>query len=399
MTLFKKLSDISLSLDKKVSKVLNSRSQQSAPHLGSHILVAGFFGAFNLGDELILETTLEYLKRTHQDAQVTIMLSDNYSSDITRYGSYQFIHYPNTPVELNNIATHYDSVIFPGGAIIDDLDYGLENRPLSIGTTLVNLSLRFITMGKPTVLYGLSSNKELSNPEFIEKLSRVIETSAHFSLRDTNSIGTLRRAGIKTDAVQIVDDVVIANDAVTFKPETTDGTIGLIYVFTEDTFERLTAFTKKLLEATPASVTLEIIPFYDFNNNDAKFGRKLVKAIGDSRLVLNNARIGNFEETVKRLGSKSAVVSMRYHGTLLSNLLGVRTLCIDLDTHPHYFNKNKYLFDHYGFAKNIIAFSKIDKVTTKQISDFTKKTPKRGKIEDIHTTAAKRLLKLLKGNN
>lgn len=56
------------------------------------------------------------------------------------------------------------------------------------------------------------------------------------------------------------------------------------------------------------------------------------------------------------------VITSRYHVALLSNTLSKKSLLINYDTHRHYINKNKYLYENYNFDKNIIDFSNIDDI-------------------------------------
>lgn len=67
------------------------------------VLICGFYGAFNLGDELMLQTILKNLKNV-SNLEITIMLCDNPYTDTTKYGKCKFIHYPRTRNDLNIIA-------------------------------------------------------------------------------------------------------------------------------------------------------------------------------------------------------------------------------------------------------------------------------------------------------
>ena len=79
----------------------------------------GFYGAPNLGDELMLETLLQYFP-SFKDVDLTIMLSDNPVYDIGSYPAVNFIHYPKTRYDFNYLAQYFDTLVFGGGAIIDD---------------------------------------------------------------------------------------------------------------------------------------------------------------------------------------------------------------------------------------------------------------------------------------
>ncbi len=213
------------------------------------ILLCGFFGAFNLGDELMLQTVLREINEVGE-FDITIMLCDNPQIDITRYGECKFIHYPTNVMDFNTIAINYDYLIFSGGALLDDIDYDNSNE-ITLGKTLVNLAMRFITFSKGVMLYGLSANSELTNEDFIEKLNFIINHCSYFSLRDLNSLNVLKKSGINVEKIKIVDDIVFANN---FSDNINNLeydkknliTIGISYVDYDNNIEKLIELTKSI---------------------------------------------------------------------------------------------------------------------------------------------------------
>lgn len=363
--------------------------------LKKRLLIVGYFGASNLGDELMLETLLAHLKDTRQSYEITIMLT-NETADITRYGNYHFISSPKTSSQLNKIAENFDAIICPGGALIDHLNFGLTQTPPSVGTLITVLSLRFTTMGKPAILFGLSSNGELHGQDFINKLNRLVNDAQHFSVRDDNSLRALQKAGVRVDSIQIVDDIILANAELATLSTSKGRDIGLIYIYNEETMPQLKVFTKALLDILPANAQLKLIPFYDYMNSDVIYAKKLIKTVGSARLSLYSEVVGDFSETAAILSSMSTVFSMRYHGTLLANMLGKRVICINYDTHPHYPNKNQYIYSHYGFSKYMIDFSRIDKVTLDGLQGLIKSSVRRPDVQDIHKSASSKLERVIK---
>ena len=335
-----------------------------------HILIVGFFGAFNLGDELMLETLLGYLKEYENKFDFTIMLSENYYCDITRYGAHNFIFYPKNILDLNNFANYFDIMISPGGALLDDVNYSINCKNMTLGTILINLSLRFIEFNKKCILYGLSTNDKITNKEYIEKLKIICEKSDYFSLRDNNSLTTLNNSGIFNDKIRIVDDIVITNNLLILsnKHKKTNN-IGLIYVFDNQTYPRILSFTKKLLNYSNKDLMFNIIPFYDYNNNDITFASRLLRDLGNNRISISDPVPKKMVDTLEIINKNDCIISMRYHGTLISNFLHKKVLCINLDTHRHYNNKNNHIYHMYGFEKNIINYSNIEKFG---INDYSK---------------------------
>lgn len=212
------------------------------------VLICGFFGAKNLGDELMLQTMMREINKVG-NFRITVMLCDNPEIDITQYEKCEFIHYPTNVMDYNKLAIEYDSLIFSGGALLDDIDYESKNE-ITLGKILVNLSMRFITFEKRVMLYGLSTNSELKNKEFIEKLNYIVNNSTYFSLRDINSLEVLKKSKINVEKVKIVEDIVWANvfNKVTINEEKNvkKVKIGISYVDYNNNIEELIQLTRNI---------------------------------------------------------------------------------------------------------------------------------------------------------
>lgn len=369
-------------------------------HDKKQILVAGFFGAFNLGDEIMLQTILGELS-SYPNIEVTIMLSENYSCDLTKYSTNKFIFYPKSIFEMQSLANYFDTLIFAGGALIDDNNYSTGMGQINLGSILVNLGILFNQNKKRTIFYGLSSNTNLTNSNFTEKLQKVIQDSSLFLLRDSLSLETITSSNINTSKIKIVDDLAFANKdlyAFTQKPSTSNhNQISLIYVFTEETYPKLLTFTKKLLDYLDNEIKLKIIPFYDYTDNDLMFANRLTAEINSARLETLSKIPLEAEDLGKIINSSLAVISMRYHGTLISNFLRKKTLCINYDIHDHYPNKNKYLYDYYKFPKLEIKYSNLGLFDQKIITKLLNVKPiSLEEVEKIHKKATKCLEENLK---
>lgn len=113
------------------------------------ILITGFYGAENLGDELMLETLLNYFDEHKSKISLTIMLANNLDYDIFKYQGINFIHYPKPKFDYNILANYYDIVFLAGGALIDDKAYSLkENGEMTLSTTLIELSRAMLFKNK-----------------------------------------------------------------------------------------------------------------------------------------------------------------------------------------------------------------------------------------------------------
>lgn len=357
-----KIKELDLKID-KINATLNSQfaynSLEFLPLCNytnkKKVLICGFYGAFNLGDELMLQTILNYLNKKN-NLDITIMLCDNPNTDITKYGKYNFIHYPKTKTDLNTIASYYDCLIFGGGAIIDDKDYDKNDIQMTLGYILINLTLRFLTLEKTTILYGLSANDKISNREFIEKLKFIINNCNYISLRDTNSLDVLKNLELQTSKIKIVDDIVFANDYKIINKTNKDKVknIGVIYINFEEEKEKLILNTKKLIEYLDSKnilYNINFIPFYDYCNIDKNFYYELKNQFNTSNINIIDLRF-DLNSLTECFNNQDYIISMRYHGSLIANIMNKKVLTL-MYNHRHYKNKISYMYEKYKFYENI----------------------------------------------
>ena len=178
---------------------------------GLSVLIVGFYGAPNLGDELMLETLLDEF-RMHSDLDITVMLADNPQFDASKYGDVDILHYPKTRSSFSVIARRFDVLVVGGGALLDDANYGnIDFFDIPVGEVVVGLGVQFSVFGKRVYGLGLSTSTELENSSYIDKLTALVKSSSHFSLRDPDSLETLRRCGVPVEKVAITADLVFAN--------------------------------------------------------------------------------------------------------------------------------------------------------------------------------------------
>lgn len=284
-----KIDEKIVNLDYKISSLLSNLDCVNLEYLNldncvskNKVLIVGFYGAPNLGDELMLLTILNKLSSFDNTLDITVMMSENYNFDITNYPKCKIIHYPKNIIDINTLANYYDTVIFGGGALLDDSDYNLNSNMLSLGTTLINLAHRMITCKKKVILYGLSSSYELNNKEYIRKLNYVASNASYFSLRDTNSLKVLKNYGINTDKIKIVHDLVYSLDYYKYNKTFMKDSyikVGLIYVCNENNYDKLCELTKaivKYFKDNKKNYKIVMVPFYEYLNNDTSYYKKLL---------------------------------------------------------------------------------------------------------------------------
>lgn len=328
------------------------------------VLLMGFYGALNLGDELMLEVIVSKLKKIN-NVDLTVMLSENREFDITNYPSLKIIHHPKSILDINILANYFDTVIVGGGALLDDSDYNYYNNQLTLSNSLINICYRMIQFNKQTILYGLSTSDTFSNEEYLDKLNYIFKNCTYISLRDTNSLEVLKKYKIDVSRVKIVDDLVFCckENKNSVKKKSNFITIGLDFICKYENYDLLKNCVNWLcdyLYDNNVKYKILLIPFYEYQKNDSLFYNKLKNELKNDNVFILDY-LYKFENIKKEFCTIDYMINMRYHGSILAYLFSIPSLNIIFDVHNHYLNKMNYLFNNYNINTCKINFSQLNK--------------------------------------
>jgi len=314
-----------------------------------NILLVGFYGAFNLGDELMLETLLEYLDNI-ENKSITIMLADNPNYNIEKYKDVKFISYPITIYDINHIAEKFDYVIFGGGAIIDDSNYRIDRSyRYDLGAIFIKLAIRAIAFGKKVISIGLSTSNMITNEEFIDNLEFIINNSTYFSVRDEFSkkyiLSLLKEK--PTKEIYLIEDIVVANKKIknNIRNSVIDKSkiknVGIVYISNDNNKEKLINLIDGVRKKY-GNAHINLIPFYEYCNCDTNFFESV-----NNEFDSNNCTIikypNNIQETISVFNDNDLIVGLRYHAILLANILNIPCIPVLYDINSQYEFKIEYL--------------------------------------------------------
>lgn len=369
------------------------------------ILIAGWLGAFNLGDEMMLDVTLKSLKAQWPNCVITLLVHNINTEVMQRYRDYKVVVRRSiSEATIEQLAHDNDIFWINGGALLDDRDYGAAivsdcgiKNEMTLAFDLARVAKAFFARHKKVFCYGLSTNRDIANPQFKRDYRELVDKSVHFSMRDTFSRNKFAQFADDTK-IQLVDDLEFADAAIS-KVSTAppSDTIAIIPVLFNELMDGFEAFIKLLIETTDYNIKL--ILFYDEFDNDINLAFQLRQRLGDNSYRVNEIVVPrNSDELKNNLADVNAVFSMRYHGTLFAGAIGKPTVCINWDKHPHYYNKNKYLREHYGLVLSAINFSRFDKLNRSKIvkilANLDAASPTR--LKKIYRVAKHNLAKVIK---
>lgn len=311
------------------------------------ILLVGFYGAINLGDDLMMRKI--YGDLCGKQKNTYVMLCDNEDLEVFRYVPMRIIHYPKTKFDYSWLANAFDCVIFGGGAIIDDAEcMKNESFRYDMGKIYIELSTAFVKARKAVYTIGVSTSSELTNEDYIRKLKYVIENGTYFSVRDKYSAALLEKlTGYKPN---VVNDIVQTYPLPEIKKygNWKQKTIGIIWICQESIMTELIELISKIREVyKEEKYEIKLIPFYNYRDCDEKFYEDVLKHIDNKHIFIESMSY-DFMTIYQKLSECDLIISMRYHGALIGLMTRRKTISLLLKEHRHYYNKMKNLFEMYG---------------------------------------------------
>jgi polysaccharide pyruvyl transferase WcaK-like protein len=324
-------------------------------------LICGFYGAKNVGDELMLEGVI---KNISPSQPLVVMLANNYYVNPQDYAPYDIIHFPIEKGDYLILAEVFTKACLCGGAMIDDYEYEFRAEYSSMSYILLTIIKTFLMIGKEASIIGVSANHIIKEPVFIQDLQYLIDNCTIFTLRDTNSLATIQQAGVNTKKVRIIDDIALACElGLQPRIDNTKYTIGFAPIFSDDTFGDTLKFIKKTIDIakkiTNKPVTLELIPFYTYFEHDLNYCFRMSEGIKNVPITIEKTP-DNATELCRIFSQCDIIITSRYHAALISSVLGIRTLVIDYSNkHRHYPNKIKYIKQKYNPRLQMIEVNQI----------------------------------------
>jgi len=167
------------------------------------IVISGYYGFRNSGDEAVLRSILLALQEQGERANVTIVpivLSNDPASTTAMYGveSMPRMH----PASLWKAIKSADALISGGGSLLQDAT-GKKTIPYYTG--VIKLAQ---WLGKPTFIYAQGLGPVNSRAMF-PFISSAMKKSSYISVRDEQSAQFLRNIGVVKQPIEVVPDPVM----------------------------------------------------------------------------------------------------------------------------------------------------------------------------------------------
>jgi polysaccharide pyruvyl transferase CsaB len=174
-----------------------------------HIVMSGYYGFGNSGDEAILCAIHNNLLMESDDISITV-LSSNPKNTKTRYG-YHAVNRFNI-ISILRAIKRCDLLIFGGGSLLQDYT---STRSLLYYLSIIRIAKHY---GKKVMVYA-NGIGPVSKPKNRARVQRTLSTVDVITLRDQDSADELRQIGIDRNDIQVTADPVFTLNSIS--PEAT----------------------------------------------------------------------------------------------------------------------------------------------------------------------------------
>jgi len=303
------------------------------------ILISGYYGFNNIGDESILKAVVDNLYERLDDIDVTV-LSKNPESTAEKYGV-KSVDRKSVKAIVSSIKK-CDLLISGGGSLLQD---ATSKRSIIYYLLIIKLAL---LLRKKVLIYSQGIGP--INSKFNRRLTaRILKKVSGIVVRDETSKELLTEIGIDPEKVVVTADPVLRIKPVTvdagmeilkkegFVPE--EGKVKVGFAIRErrsdDAFMgELCVSMERLISEQNAQIVL--IPFHF--SEDIPVIEELEKRLGDKVFAVKHKYLT--EEMLSIIGNMDVLVGVRLHALIHAAIMDVSMIAISYDPKINSFMKS-----------------------------------------------------------
>ncbi|MBP2001798.1 polysaccharide pyruvyl transferase CsaB [Paenibacillus shirakamiensis] len=297
------------------------------------LVISGYYGFKNSGDEAVLKSILTALKQEANLAGITItpiVLSIDPEWTTSMYGV-EAVHRMNM-AEVRKAIRNSDGLISGGGSLLQDAT-GMKTIPYYLGILKIAQWMR-----KPTFIYAQGVgpvNKGLFRP-FIASIFR---KSSYISVRDTESAELLSSMGVPKERIEVVPDPVMGlplkegNVTVAWDGKDTLPTVGISVRFWNSSRTELKGLADGLTAlGKMMPVHFRFLPFHFPGDDEAsRYVMDQMQVDAGGSQVSITSEIVDPQAMLAEVNTCDALVGMRLHSLIYAASRYVPMLGISYD--------------------------------------------------------------------
>lgn len=280
------------------------------------ILIIGYYGARNTGDEILLKSTISLLKATYKSSSITAI---TYSIEDTRERHGIAAVSRNKFLDIVKKIRESDLVIGGGGSIIQNVT---SNRSLAYYLVILNLAK---LMGKRVALIG-NGIGPISGQIPMALAVRVLRKLDLISLRDEESFKILKGQGLKN--IHLSSDLAFNLMELKERAYVTSNQKVAInlrnWTCNENVLVEVAEFIRYLVDR---GFEVSMVPLQ--TGNDDLILKKLGEQVGDKRVSMLETI--DEKSILKEIGTSTVFIGMRLHSLIFSSILEVPFIALSYD--------------------------------------------------------------------
>ena len=280
------------------------------------VVISGYYGFNNIGDEAILKSIITSLKKEKADIEITV-LSNNPSHTEKTYKVKSINRWNLTNIykEIKNS----DGLISGGGSLLQDVT---SSRSIIYYTSIMGLAN---LAKKPIFIYAQGVGP--INKKINQSITRYFLNKVDYiSLRDEDSANLVKKIGVKTK-LEIVPDPVMGLD---FKNIYVKDEENYIVVSVRDWntkhdyLKEIASFCENI---SRLGIKIKLLPMH--GKLDEEISLKLASMIKNNVEILSYTM--DIENKLKYIKGAKLVVAMRLHALIFAGNIGTPMIGVSYD--------------------------------------------------------------------
>jgi polysaccharide pyruvyl transferase CsaB len=327
--------------------------------MNKKIVISGWYGEKNLGDEIILESMVASLKREIPNIDITVLSFDPLYTQKTqnvkavKHFPYTFKSLlgrfvkgnPMSIIQTYQSVKNADLILIGGGGFLSDWN------PKAIKPWLLQIYFYKQILKKKVMLYGIGAGPFIHD-KYKNKVKKALELVDIVTIRDIESYKQLEKCGITKQIVTAdpVVDFVFKDDKDQTIKKNKKVRVGLSIapLFMNRLWENheikynnyLNAFVKlinKINKEHKNELEIIFIPMQD--NYDIKFNQEIISKVEFKDNIILQEGLSN-KEKIRELKRLDLLIGMRLHSIIISSIFGVPPLGVIYHHKVHQYLQN-----------------------------------------------------------
>lgn len=301
--------------------------------LGKTVVVSGYYGFANSGDEAVLHAILTALRAEAKAASVelrVIVLSGN-PAETARIHQVEAAHRMR-PREVLGALRRADAVISGGGSLLQDVTSGKSVLYYLAVIRLAQL------LRKPVYVYAQGIGPIHNRSRFGPMIRSAFRRCRFISVRDAESKELLTAFGLEPARIEVVPDPVMGMGAGhSFVEQTVEGRpkVGVSVRYWREDREELSAIADSLLQIAKArsDAHFTFLPFHLPSDREASewtAERLLAMGIPQEKVDVHPGT-EHPSEMLRLVGGCDVLIGMRLHSLIYAATVGVPPVGVSYD--------------------------------------------------------------------